>query len=110
MSNYKNDPMKQLVYKHDVIVALNEKIDEPIGFVGALKDVPVVDAVEVVRCKECKYWKPYTSQYGSGQFCECPCSFGGQGIKKPDDYCSYGERRDDKEYNNSILNARKGEE
>lgn len=68
------------------------------------------DVVEVVRCKDCKYLKPFASQYGAGQFCECPCSFGGQGIKKPDDYCSYGERRDDKEYNNSILNARKGEE
>lgn len=72
--------------------------------------LPSADVVEVVRCKDCKYWKPYTSQYGTGQFCECPCSFGGQGIKKPDDYCSYGERRDDREYNNSILNARKGEE
>lgn len=68
------------------------------------------DVVEVVRCKDCKYLKPFTSQYLTGQFCECPCSFGGQGIKKPDDYCSYGERRDDREYNNSILNARKGEE
>lgn len=81
-----------------------------------LPDCPLVempsraDVVEVVRCKDCKYLKPFTSQYGSGQFCECPCSFGGQGIKKPDDYCSYGERRDDREYNNSILNARKGEE
>lgn len=72
--------------------------------------VPSADVVEVVRCRECKYLKPFTSQYGAGQFCECPCSFGGQGIKKPDDYCSYGERRDDREYNNSILNARKGEE
>ena len=75
-----------------------------------LEDVMSADVVEVVRCRECKYLKPFTSQYGAGQFCECPCSFGGQGIKKPDDYCSYGERRDDREYNNSILNARKGEE
>lgn len=71
---------------------------------------PSADVVKVVRCKDCKYLKPFTSQYGAGQYCECPCSFGGQGIKKPDDYCSYGERRDDREYNNSILNARKGEE
>ena len=76
----------------------------------AIKDCPSADVVEVVRCKDCKYLKPFTSQYGSGQYCECPCSFGGQGIKKPDDYCSYGEQRDDREYNNSILNARKGEE
>ena len=78
--------------------------------VGKALDKSIVDVVEVVRCKDCKYLKPYTSQYGTGQFCECPCSFGGQGIKKPDDYCSYGERRDDKEYKDSILNARKGEE
>ena len=51
MSDYKNDPMKQLVYKHDVIVALAEKIDEPIDFVGALKNVPIVDAVEVKHGK-----------------------------------------------------------
>ena len=76
----------------------------------AIKDCPSADVIKVVRCKDCKYLKPFTSQYGAGQFCECPCSFGGQGIKKPDDYCSYGERRDDREYNNSILNARKGEE
>lgn len=80
------------------------------GAIDSINELPSADAIEVVRCKDCKYLKPYTSQYGSGQFCECPCSFGGQGIKKPDDYCSYGERRDDKEYNNSILNARKGEE
>ena len=76
----------------------------------AIDRILSVDAVKVVRCKDCKYLKPFTSQYGAGQYCECPCSFGGQGIKKPDDYCSYGERRDDREYNNSILNARKGEE
>lgn len=75
-----------------------------------VRELSPADVVEVVRCKDCKYLKPFTSQYGAGQFCECPCSFGGQGIKKPDDYCSYGERRDDREYNNSILNARKGEE
>ena len=75
-----------------------------------VKNLPSADVVKVVRCKDCKYLKPFASQYGAGQFCECPCSFGGQGIKKPDDYCSYGERRDDREYNNSILNARKGEE
>ena len=47
MSDYKNDPMKQLVYKHDVMVALNMNIDEPIDFVDALKNVPVVDVAEV---------------------------------------------------------------
>lgn len=62
-----------------------------------LDAVPSADVVEVVRCKDCKYLKPFASQYGAGQFCECPCSFGGQGIKKPNDYCSYGERKYDDE-------------
>ena len=91
-------------------VVVNMKVDE-----GALKRMAIAiieenGYVDVIRCKDCKWLKPYASQYGAGQFCECPCSFGGQGIKKPDDYCSYGERRDDKEYKDSIINARKGEE
>lgn len=28
---------------------------------------------------------------GYAMFCKANCSLGGQGIKKPDDYCSYGE-------------------
>lgn len=88
----------------------NEHGDTDVNQVEIAINKSRADVVEVVRCKDCKYLKPFTSQYGAGQYCECPCSFGGQGIKKPDDYCSYGERRDDREYNNSILNARKGEE
>lgn len=91
-------------------VIVNMTLDEDALKRMAFKLIEENDFVKVVRCKDCKYLKPFTSQYGSGQYCECPCSFGGQGIKKPDDYCSYGERRDDREYNNSILNARKGEE
>lgn len=91
-------------------VVVNMTVDEDALKRMAVKIIEENDLIKVVRCKDCKYLKPFTSQYLTGQFCECPCSFGGQGIKKPDDYCSYGERRDDKEYNNSILNARKGEE
>lgn len=46
-----------------------------------------VDAVEVVRCKDCKHYKP--DEY------ECGCDFaGGLPYVKADDFCSYGERRD----------------
>ena len=109
--------MSRLVDAEDVEESIDialERFTIPNGLQDRLHNqigaVPTADVVEVVRCKDCKYLKPYTSQYGTGQFCECPCSFGGQGIKKPDDYCSYGERRDEKEYKDSILNARKGEE
>ena len=49
--------------------------------------VPTVDAVEVVRCKDCKHYKP--DEY------ECGCDFaGGLPYVKAVDFCSYGERRD----------------
>ena len=49
---------------------------------------------ELVRCKDCKYYKEYVSNRGSAMMCFCPCCIGGQGKKKPTDYCSYGERKD----------------
>ena len=57
-------------------------------------EVPAVDAVEVVRCKDCKYWKSYGGSmkyYG-----EC------EGTSKTemwaeDDFCSHGERREENE-------------
>ena len=48
---------------------------------------PTVDAVPVVRCKDCKHYKPEEYEFG--------CVFaGGLSYVKADDYCSYGERQD----------------
>ena len=55
---------------------------------------PTVDAVEVVRCKDCKHYLEEQHQ------CEHPtiwaeyCSDFGMGVE-PGDFCSYGERRTD---------------
>ena len=51
----------------------------------ALKAVPSVDAVEVVRCEQCKH-------YNSIDF---HCYYHGSMCFKPNDYCPYGEVRDD---------------
>ena len=57
------------------------------GMVRLLEKAPTVDAVEVVRCRDCKHYKP--DEY------ECGCDFaGGLSYVKADDFCSYGERRD----------------
>lgn len=72
----------------------NEQIEQGVGVIGAfdafydaLQDTPTVDAVEVVRCKDCKHYKP--EEY------ECGCDFaGGLPYVKADDYCSYGEGKD----------------
>lgn len=51
-----------------------------------IDEAPTVDAVHVIRCRECKYYKP-------DEF-ECGCDFaGGLPYVKADDFCSYGERK-----------------
>ena len=52
-----------------------------------IAEIPTVDAVTVVRCRECKYHK-YTSvkEYAH-------CSLNGYTVEY-DDFCSYGERKD----------------
>ena len=52
------------------------------AFDDALQDAQTVDAVPVVRCKDC------THLYGK------LCTVCGLLPRKPDDFCSYGERKD----------------
>ena len=67
---------------------------EGMVFVQDIDETPTVDAVEVVRCKDCKHYhpmKPYPSYNGHTNYC-CRCAT----VKVGDnDFCSYGERRDD---------------
>lgn len=53
-----------------------------------IDDAPAVDAVEVVRCKDCKYYScAKTNKKG---YLICPAS--GMEIR-PNDFCSYGEKK-----------------
>ena len=51
--------------------------------IEVLKEVPAVDAVPVVRCRDCKFY------YGVNE--ECGCN---GGYHSEDWYCADGERRD----------------
>ncbi len=52
--------------------------------IDLVKEMPTIDAVPVVRCKDCKYYN------GIDHYCV------NDGVLvKADDYCSWGERRDD---------------
>ena len=52
---------------------------------------PTVDAVEVVRCKDCKHYKPQNQ--GAHRNCTTPYCMRVVAVKvSPDDFCSYGER------------------
>lgn len=44
-------------------------------------------SIDIVRCKECKWGKPYSDKQ-----LECD-ALGLGGLKFPDDYCSYGVRK-----------------
>lgn len=52
---------------------------------GVLADTPTADVQEVLRCKDCKFYKVFS---GIGH-----C--GVLGICEPDDFCCRGERRKD---------------
>ncbi|MBQ2783000.1 MAG: hypothetical protein IJO41_00815 [Oscillospiraceae bacterium] len=65
----------------------------------AIKDAPTVDAVEVVRCKECLHSRElnkYEKQLYSADCVGCTrhsVSYH-DAVMRGDDFCSYGERRD----------------
>ena len=60
----------------------------------AIRTAPTIDAIEVVRCRDCKHWdnpicevhSEWPDQYNTGH---SDCT-------EPDDFCSYGERKEKK--------------
>ena len=83
---------KRLIRAVDMKTAFREWFDnEDFRTINEMiDDVPTVDAVEVVRCKDCKY--------KSEKIHACTnVKFRGERIHiwvEPDDFCSYGERKD----------------
>ena len=55
-----------------------------------IANAPTVDAVEVVRCKDCKHYKKVRSD-STDRMCFTPS---GLCCVSEDDYCSRGERRE----------------
>ena len=66
---------------------------EAVVYLQDIAEAPTVDAVEVVRCKDCKYWFKFESSLIGEVMC---CT--GQGsvniLKSPYDFCSCGKRKD----------------
>lgn len=60
-------------------------------------DAPTVDAVPVVRCRDCKLWEPYGSK-GARKIGDPLEWYGGceiwHGGHLESDFCSYGERKE----------------
>ena len=89
--------------KFDYDLDYGETLIDPRDFADAVCDSPTVDAVPVVRCRECEHAERYERTDGTaGYYCGHPQNtfvFGDRWdrvfkpVKKPDDFCSYGERR-----------------
>jgi hypothetical protein len=53
--------------------------------------LPAVDAVEVVRCKDCTQYRQNPWSKEENMMCMCWCDWL---ATDPDDFCSFGERRE----------------
>ena len=53
-----------------------------------LREAPTLDAVEVVRCQECKHCDP------ENYHCDHPMGTAAPLRRKPDEFCSYGDRKE----------------
>ena len=53
-----------------------------------IDSIPAADAVPVVRCWECKHCDP------ENHHCDHPMGTAAPLSRKPDDFCSYGERKE----------------
>ena len=58
------------------------------GCMKHIDNAPTVDAVPVVRCRECNHCDP------ENYHCDHPMGTAAPLRRKPDDFCSYGERKE----------------
>ena len=69
--------------------------DGAYGYVDAkqISEAPTIGAVEVVRCKDCKHYKPQKKSAhweNRANYCNRVVTIKMQ----PNDFCSYGKRKD----------------
>ena len=66
------------------------------GLLDLIEKAPTINAVPVVRCRECKRWKPSGSKAGNS-FSDMEyiggCEFTNY-CRRESDFCSYGERKE----------------
>lgn len=63
--------------------------------IQAIKDTPAADVVEVVRCKDCKRWFAKRTKRNKQLIGYCMRMDGNEYRVNADDFCSYGERKDE---------------
>ena len=58
------------------------------GLIELIEKAPTIDAVPAVRCRECKWWQE------DDDIGHCDNPDGLDNYAKPEDFCSYGERKE----------------
>lgn len=81
--------VKRIKYAGDVHAALMQLGWDAKTAAAFLDDIPDTDAVEVVRCKDCKHYHDFETHFDCNHAC-------GMDYVQPNDFCCYGERRADK--------------
>ena len=97
--------MSRYIDREDLLKNLKRFAPEHLTplIVMLIEKQPTADVVEVVRCRDCKYWDKVKNPKHAGKgICISPNkSIGGyctrKGATLENDYCSYGERMDGKD-------------
>ena len=84
-----NELKKKMCFKCN-----DEYSDEPCEpddcvFCNAINEAQTIDAVSVVRCRECFYYTPVNDKIG-----KCVFLIGEHQYVVPDGYCYFGERKE----------------
>ena len=83
--------MSEYIKRQDAIEALTGWETEPtdMDIEWALNSISATDVVEVVRCKDCVYFKPVIKNHNGVGNCRHSV-----GLVTENHYCSYGKLRD----------------
>lgn len=83
---------RSLLTDNDALWENNRKYHKGLAWSRQIIDkAPAVDAVEVVRCKDCKWYKDFGTNY---RLMDCSHEEGLEWVDE-NDFCSRGERRGD---------------
>ena len=92
--------MRKLVYQQEAVDSINKALDRETLLnsfvrkvaVDAVKVLPPVDAVPVVRCRDCKR---YQHEVGDDEYALGWCPFITVHLVSGNEFCSYGKRKED---------------